>query len=79
MDYDDAYFREWGWLLFLNGGQVKIIAPMTASTHKHIKLSLMYQANVALRWHWTTEDMWVVKNRWGYNNCWLSTKGAVGQ
>jgi hypothetical protein len=60
---------DWGWLLMFGDGTWKIITP---DSHKTIRISLMYKANVILRWHWDEEDMWVAKNRWGRYECWLS-------
>jgi len=61
-------FKEWGWLIFNRGGQVKILEPGS----QPLKLSEAYKATVMLRWHWDADDMWVFKNMWGETGVWVS-------
>lgn len=57
----------WGWILYLYNGTTKILSPGSKP-----RIRDLFDANVALRWQWNREEMWVAKNRWGNAHCWLS-------
>lgn len=72
-------FESWGWLFYMHDGSIRVYPPNSYyepgsrnGGYNRGGYREVYDANVILRWTWDYEDMWVYKNRWGGNGCWLS-------